>query len=52
MLVPYDHIAAIVSLRKECKSVKGTAGKRKIRIIEEHKSNEKRIDSKVGYPAV
>jgi hypothetical protein len=47
-LVPKDYIAATVSLRKQCRSIKGTAGRRSHHIIEERKCDEE-IDSKVEY---
>jgi hypothetical protein len=47
--VPVDFIAATVSGRKRCKTIKGTAGWKRMRIIAENKCNEKKIDSKVGY---
>jgi len=47
--VPADWIAATVSQRKQCKSIKGTAGRKRMRILEERKCDEKRIDSKVTY---
>lgn len=47
--VPADWIAATVSQRKQCKSIKGTAGRKRMRIIEERKCDDKRIDSKVTY---
>ncbi len=47
--VPADYIAATVSLRKQCKSIKGTTGRKRMRIIKERKCDEKKIDSKVWY---
>ena len=49
--VPEEYIGASVSLRKQCKSIKGTAGRKRMRILEERKCNEKKIDSKVKYLA-
>ncbi len=47
--VPADYIAATASGRKKCKSIKGTAGRKRMRIIAENKCNEKKLDSKVGF---
>ena len=42
-------IAATPSLRKKCMSIKGTAGRRRLRLIEERQCDEKSIDSKVSF---
>ena len=42
---------ATVSLGKQCKSIKGTADRTKLRIIEQHKCDERTINSKAGYSA-
>jgi hypothetical protein len=47
--VPADFIAGTVSGSKKCKSIKGTAGRKRMRIIAYNKCNEKKIDSKVGF---
>ena len=47
--VPGSWIAAAPSLRKKCKSIKGTAGRRKLRLIEERQCDEKSIDSKATF---
>ena len=47
--VPDSWIAATPSLRKKCKSIKGTAGRRRLRLIEERQCDEKSIDSKVSF---
>jgi hypothetical protein len=47
--VPDSWIAATPSLRKKCNSIKGTAGRRRLRLIEERKCDEKSIDSKVTF---
>ncbi len=47
--VPDSWIAATPSLHKKCKSIKGTAGRRRLRLIEQHKCDEKSIDSKVTF---
>ena len=47
--VPSDYVAATVNLRKRCKSLKGAVGRKRMRILEEQKCNEKVIDSKVKY---
>ena len=49
--VPATWVAATISQRKKTKSIKGTAGRRRMRIIEERKDDEKHIDSKVRYLA-
>ena len=49
--VPASWVAATVSQRKKTKSIWGTAGRRRLRIIEERKDDEKHIDSKVKYLA-
>jgi hypothetical protein len=51
VLVPKDYIAATVSFLKQCRSIKGTAGRRRLHIIEERKCHEEVIDSKVEYLA-
>ena len=38
-----------MSLRKACRALKGTAGSKRMKLIEAAKCDEKRIDSKVGY---
>ncbi len=54
--VPADYNAATVSGCKKCRSIKGTAGRRRMCIIEERKCDDKKIDSKglvlVGNHAV
>ena len=47
--MPAAWVAATISQRKKTKSIKGTAGRRRFRIIEERKDDEKHIDSKVKY---
>ncbi len=47
--VPDSWIAATPSLRKKCKSIKGTAGRRRLRLIEERQCDEKSKDSKVSF---
>ncbi len=47
--VPDSWIAATPSLRKKCKSLNGTTGRRRLRLIEQRKCNEKSIDSKVTF---
>ncbi len=47
--VPDSWIAATPSLRKKCKYIKGTAGRRRLRLIEERQCDEKSIDSKVSF---
>ncbi len=47
--VPDSWIAATPSLRKKCKSIKGTAGRRILRLIEERQCDEKSIDSKISF---
>ena len=39
----------MISESKKCKSVKGTAGRKLLRILEELQCNQKKIESKVGY---
>ena len=47
--VPDDYVAATVPQRKACRSIRGLAGKKRQRIIEDLKSNEKIVDSKIKY---
>jgi hypothetical protein len=47
--VPDSWITATPSLWKKCKSLKGTAGCRRLRLIEQRKCYEKSIDSKVTF---
>jgi hypothetical protein len=47
--VPDSWIAATPSLRKKCKSIKGTVGRRRLRLIEQRKCDEKSIDPKVTF---
>ncbi len=47
--VPDSWIAATPSLRKKCNSLKGTAGRRRLRLIEQRKCDEKSMDSKVTF---
>ncbi len=47
--VPADNIGATISERKKCKSVKGAAGWKRMRILEEQQCNQKKIDSKVVF---
>ncbi len=47
--VPDSWIAATPSLRKMCKAIKGTAWRRRLRLIEERQCDEKSIDSKVSF---
>ena len=46
--VPAHYIAATPSLRKLCR-IKGTAGNKRRKLIEEAACNEKEVTSKVGY---
>ena len=46
--VPDHYVAATPSLRKLCR-IKGTAGNKRRKLIEEAACNEKEITSKVGY---
>jgi hypothetical protein len=47
--IPDSLIAATPSLWKRCKSIKGAAGGRRLRLIEQRKCDEKSIDSKVTF---
>ena len=47
--VPADYIAKSVPERKARKSARGTAGKKRLRILAEMKDDEKIVDSKVKY---
>jgi hypothetical protein len=47
--VPDSWITATPSLRKKCKSIKGTAGRKRLRLIEERQCDEKSIYSKVSF---
>ena len=47
--VPVHYIAATVSLRKACRGLKGTAGHKRMKIMEAVKCDEKQISFKVGY---
>ncbi len=47
--VPVSLITATPSLRKKCKSIKGPAGRRRLRLFEQRKCDEKSIDSKVKF---
>ncbi len=47
--MPDSWITPTPSLRKKCKSIKGTAGRRRLRLIEERQCDEKSIDSKVTF---
>ena len=47
--VPDSWIVVTPSLRKKCKSIKETAGRRRLRLIEERQCDEKSIDSKVTF---
>ena len=47
--VPADYIAMSVPERKARKSARGTAGRKRLRILAEMKDDEKVIDSKVKY---
>jgi hypothetical protein len=46
--IPAEYIAATVSGSKRCKSIKDTAGRKRLCIIAENRCNKKKIDSKVG----
>jgi hypothetical protein len=48
--VPDFWIAATPSLRKKCKSIKGTAGRKRPRLVEERQCDEKSINSKGSGP--
>jgi hypothetical protein len=50
--VPYAWIAATPSLRKRCKKIKGSAGRKRLRLIAERQCDEKVIDSKATYMQV
>jgi hypothetical protein len=47
--VPYAWIAATPSLHKRCKSIKGSAGRKRLRLIAGRQCDEKVINSKVTY---
>jgi hypothetical protein len=47
--VPDSWIEATPSLYKKCKSIKGTAGHRRLCLIVQRKCDEKSIDSKVAF---
>ncbi len=47
--VPDSWITATPSLQKKCKSMEGTAWRRRFRLIEQRKCDEKSIDSKVTF---
>jgi hypothetical protein len=47
--VPEDYIAATVPQQKACRSIQGTAGRKRLLIMEELKCNEKIVDSKIKY---
>jgi hypothetical protein len=47
--VPNAWISATPSLRKRCKSIKGTAGHKRLRLIAERQGDKKVINSKVTY---
>jgi hypothetical protein len=47
--MPDSWIAATPSLRKKCKSIKGTTGRRRLHLIEERQCDETSIDSKVTF---
>jgi hypothetical protein len=47
--VPHAWIGATPSLRKRCRSIKGSAGRKRLRLIAERQCDEKVIDSKVMY---
>jgi hypothetical protein len=49
--VPSAWVAATISQRKKSRSLKGTAGRKRFRILEERMDDEKRIDSKVMHLA-
>ncbi len=47
--VPADWVATTVSARKLCKTIGGTAGRKRRKLIEERACDEKVIDSKVKF---
>jgi hypothetical protein len=47
--VPHAWIGATPSLRKKCRSIKSSAGRKRLRLIAERQCNEKVINSKVTY---
>ena len=50
--VPQDWIVATVSVRKQFKSIGGTAGRKRRRLIEERTCDKKVIDFKIKYLTV
>jgi hypothetical protein len=47
--VPPEYIAKTVAERKRCKSAKGTAGRKRLKLLAELADDEKKTDSKVKY---
>jgi hypothetical protein len=47
--VPPEYIAKTVAERKRCKSAKGTAGRKRLKLLVELADDEKKTDSKVKY---
>jgi hypothetical protein len=47
--VQADYTAATVSELKACRSIKGTAARKRLKIMEELKFNEKIVYSKIKY---
>ena len=47
--VPAHYIAATPPLRKACQGIKGTAGYKRMKLIEAAACDEKEVSSKVGY---
>ena len=47
--VPAQYIAATPSLRKACRGIKGAAGYKRRKLMEDAACNEKEVSSKVGY---
>ena len=45
----YCDSVPLLSLRKACRSLQGTASRKRQQLIEAAKCNEKKIESKVGY---
>jgi hypothetical protein len=47
--VPGDYIAATLPQQRACRSMKGLAGKKRLKIMKSLKSNKKIVDSKIKY---
>jgi hypothetical protein len=52
LLVPNEYIAAMVSLRKRCRMIKGTAGAKRRRLLREQAATKKNVESKINFMKV